>query len=111
MSSTIHGNVISLLIEYNQTQWDLDIYQINMINVTGTIITTFETSDSAINIPNSILMGNVSKVEIITHTRCLQESVPRSIHLSPMSIDSEVDDAIIVPTAIIMPCNGNNMNP
>lgn len=79
------------------------MYQVKAIDVAGTTIRTFESFDPAINIP---IMENISKIEVSTHTRCFQESVPTNIDLSAISTDSEVDDAIIPPT---VPFNGNNI--
>jgi hypothetical protein len=106
------GNEMALLIDYNQTGWDLYVYQIRVIDVTGMIISTVNTSDPAITIP---INRHFWTIEVVTHTRCLQESIPQSIDLWATSSDSEVDNnsstigtKVSTESPPVIFCNGNN---
>jgi hypothetical protein len=76
-----------LTIDYNQTRWDLYLYQITVTDITGTIMNSINTSNPVVTIP---INEHSWMLQIVTHTRCYQKSVP--IHINLQATSSEADN-------------------
>ena len=88
VQSTRSTNEITLMIDYNQTRWDLYLYQISVIDRAGMIISHVNTSHPMISLP---INENFWELEVVTYTRCFQKSPPYVMRIT----DSEVDNAPI----------------
>lgn len=102
------GNELTLMISYNQTYWDLYHYEIRSADMTGRIIKKWYTPNPVVTIATK---ESYWRLEVITHTRCFQQSIPKDIYLqmtSTPAVDISNTVTISMPTRTESPtCNGN----
>lgn len=78
----MNENMIELIIRDRQeSHWDLYYYSILVLDEAGNVLTSHTTRDRHlfIFVPNH---PNISTIEIVTKSRCSQESPPRILNIT-----------------------------